>query len=119
MIQGAPLAECHRHAAKGPRTSSQGAEGSAGRPPRRGTVFPTSPADPAVRDARGTTALAKRSGDRRQASWSNPSDDDIIVAHCAQVWCIDSLFSIADRLPCPVVLLSHGLSAYGSPAYAE
>ena len=44
---------------------------------------------------------------------------DIIVAHCAQVWCIDSLFSIADRLPCPVVLLSHGLSAYGSPEYAE
>jgi glycosyltransferase involved in cell wall biosynthesis len=33
--------------------------------------------------------------------------------------CIDSLFSIADRLPCPVVLLSHGLSAYGSPEYAE
>ena len=40
---------------------------------------------------------------------------DIIVVHCAQVWCVDALFSIADRLPCPVVLLSHGLSARFPP----
>jgi glycosyl transferase family 4 len=32
---------------------------------------------------------------------------DIIVVHCALVWCVDALFSFAERLQCPVALVSH------------
>ncbi|HEY4248053.1 MAG TPA: glycosyltransferase family 4 protein [Lacunisphaera sp.] len=44
---------------------------------------------------------------------------DIVVLHCAQTWTTDALLEVWDQLAKPIVLVSHGLSAFKSEAYRD
>ena len=42
---------------------------------------------------------------------------DLLVMHCAQTWSTDALLPVLGQLSRPFVLASHGLSAWGNPAF--
>ncbi len=69
--------------------------------------------------ARGNLALGMSGEIGKYSDFVRAGDWDIAVNHCLQAWPTDAILNELGWYPWPSVLVTHGLSAVGSPDFRD